>query len=93
MVQIILEQINEVSKFCVGKNISYIKFDYTKDYSILTQIGINGYNIYLEIFFDVKSDTVEDVCVNVYKDKKCKFAYGGTMKDCLKRITDEIKFN
>ena len=91
MVQIILEQINEVSKFCVGKNISYIKYDYTEYNSIYTQIGINGYNVYLEIFFDIEFNKVEDVCINVYKDKICKFAYGGTMEECLKRIDNEIK--
>lgn len=91
MTQIILEQINEISNFCVGKNISYIKYEYTDYNSIFTQIGINGYNVYLEIFFNEELSEVEGVVANVYKDKECKFACDGTMKECLKRIANEIK--
>ena len=86
MIQIILEQINEINKFYVGKNISYIKYDYTEDNSLFTQIGINDGSVYLEIFFDPEIKKVLDVNLVIYEKKKRKFTYSGTMEDCLKQI-------
>lgn len=86
MEQLILKQINEVNSFCLKYNTSYINYHYSEDNSLFCQIVINYHHIYLEIFFNTFFDIVEDVVINVYRDKINKINYGGDLNDCLEKI-------
>jgi len=90
MEKIILEYINKVSKLLKGKNISYSNYEWTKENSIFCQIGIDTYNVYLEIFLDENRNEIETI-TNVYKDKQQQLAYGGKIEDCLEQISSVIK--
>jgi hypothetical protein len=90
MEKLILEHINTISKWVIGKNISHSIYSWTKDNSIFCKIGVNDYNIYLEIFLNENNEEIETI-INVYKEKDCKLAYGGKIEDCLERITQLIK--
>ena len=67
----------------------------TNDNSVYYKLEINGYSIYIEIFFvNEDRDDLEDgteTILNIFKDKENKFAYGGTTKECLEHICSQIK--
>lgn len=70
---------------------SYITFDLTDDCSVFFQALVGGKNIYLELFFT--SDVEEDVeaILNVYQNRECVFAYGGTIENTFSKITSIVK--
>jgi hypothetical protein len=85
-----LEYINTISKWIIGKNISYSAYEWTKENSIFCQIGIGEYNVYLEIFLDKGRKEIETI-TNVYKNKEQQLAYGGQINECLEQIAQLIK--
>lgn len=89
MEKTILEHINKLNKILRGE-ISYLNFSWTNVKSILCQIGLNGFNIYIEIFLDDNKNEIETV-INVYRDKECYLAYGGKMEECLEKINEMKK--
>jgi len=88
--QFYIEQINKVNSFCLKHNTSYLEYHYTKDNSLFCQFVINYHHIYLEIFFDEKVETVEDVVMNIYENKINKLSYGGELDDSLEKINSII---
>ena len=86
----VFEKIKEVIDTFLTMNPSYITFELTKDCSVFFQSMVNGFNIYLELYFtnDLK-DGVEAI-TNIYQDGRSIFAYGGSIEVVFSKIISKI---
>jgi hypothetical protein len=87
MEKLIIQEVNKLSKWVIGKNISFIGHEWGVNNNLFTFMKIDNINIHLEIFFDGEIESV----VNCFRDKEHLLSLSGTTEYCLKEI-DGLKF-
>jgi hypothetical protein len=85
----ILKHLNKINTWIIGKNITHLIYSYTQDNTIFCKIGIDDYNIYLEIYLNEDGEEEETV-INIYKDGDAELCFGGAIEKCLETITKTI---
>ena len=96
------DSFSDFNKFFIYKNIQdvlsklsvlnpqYTTFELTQDSSVFFQSNVNGYNIYIELYFSKEIEGQIEAISNLYKDGKSVFAYGGSIQEVIFYIAKRI---
>lgn len=88
---LVFVKVNEVLGSLIALEPSSLTTDLTEDRSVFFKTSINGYNIYLELFFFTTSETLDsEAILNIYKDKLNIYAFGGEVFECIEKIKQEV---
>ena len=88
------DKINEVLGNLILLNPSFLTFDLTEDKSAFFKASINGYNIYMELFFFSGSESPDlETILNIYKEKSNIYAFGGEVWECIEKIKKVVLSN
>lgn len=82
---LVTNAIKEVLELIIPLEPSFFSFELTEDRSIFFKVGINNYNIYLELYFAPETSEFEAI-MNIYKDKVNIYAFGGEIFECVEKI-------
>jgi hypothetical protein len=82
----------ETIEFCVLAIISNIvecdphgvSIEITEDKSILFTAKCTDFNLYIDLFFENEIDDYAETVINIYKDKKNIYSFGGNFSDTIK---------
>jgi hypothetical protein len=86
----ISEKIKEVFDQILSLNPAYVTFDLTEDCSVFFQSLVNGFNLYIELYFTTDMKDGVEAITNIYYEGNNIFAYGGSIETVFSKIITKI---